>query len=128
MVGAGRVPVKISVHRTGKLRPDRHASEKNGRKPTSQSGWVEMFMKFQRFVWSSVHEGELERRGRGEAQALAVYRVREGQVFRVQEQTICFSPGNRASVKRVAKNRVAECLHVYPKLMCAPSLRDQFKA
>ncbi len=37
--GASMTPANISVHSTGRLRPERQASAKKGRKPTSQSGW-----------------------------------------------------------------------------------------
>jgi len=36
--GAGITPVYRSTHNTGRLRPDRKASPKNGRNPTNQSG------------------------------------------------------------------------------------------
>src|SRR6185369_7613031 len=42
--GAGSRPLKIKAQRTGRTMPARQARAKKGRKPTSQSGWVESGM------------------------------------------------------------------------------------
>ena len=50
--GARIAPAKSRTHNTGRLRPDKKASAKNGRKPTSQSGQADRgFIRMLRNFW-----------------------------------------------------------------------------
>src|SRR3989338_8743228 len=52
--GTVMAPANISAHRTGRLKPDKHARAKNGRKPASQRGCDEnLITNLCKKIWSA---------------------------------------------------------------------------
>ena len=72
---------------------------KNGRKPTSHSGWLDIVMTIPGKGVSSGLDGSLKRCGAGKTQWRLTDRVRESQEFRVQQQTFGLFSGFRIGVK-----------------------------